>query len=888
MFLSMALRNVSRRKIRSLITIIAIAISSSLYVSLDLLNTGVTYTAIEAYTDYIGDFDILVRGSQKIQFFNATNVSNVIESIEHVEVAAPRLILGSIAEVNLSRSRVFLVGIDVEKDNNIGELKLVEGSNSLDFYNSCLVVDSLAVKLNIHQGDVLRFYFNNFSGSLNIVNVQVSGIVKQVGKLPVDMTTVVFFNLYFLQEIFGEPDLANFVFVKLSNLNYDNVESAIRVMRDVARSIQNVLGLNYNVQTVKATMLYNLEESIQSFVSLLMIFATVSILMSIILVFSTINMNFNERVREIGIIKAIGGGNLQIFTSFQIESLTLGLGGSTLGLIIGTLIYENFLIKFFLPRKIFTNGGLYITVNTVGIAVILGLSSSLIGGLYPSIKALRVPPAEAISPLVRRVKFLEKVRKIMNPETPNYAVVGLGLVIFGIMSFLIAFLPVISFFGSTVQIFLSFFVMLTLSLIGVILIFMGLLPLIVKHIDKILKIPPRLSLILAKVNIVRERRRSILVFFMIALAIASILLIGYSMGTQKNTIITNVRVTQGADIVVYSDSPIPLNYTNILKDIEGIKGVVPVSNPLTVKVGDIIMWSTSSVNMFAVYPLEYYNYSYFKDYGGKGTINDFISLASNYTVIISTGLAKKLDLNVGDKLRLDLGSKTVLLDIVGVENLAPGFHFTRFEQKAIQTDILVSFETLKLIQGIEPVVSKFLIDLEDSGNSSFVADAIDELLGSNYDIQIVSTSTVIKNAVSNVSQLGTILSFLLYFAVVIAILGHITFITTSLYERTWEMGILRSMGGSLRQIIEIYIMETLLLALLAYLAGTFSATIVYMEMNWSNNLISEYEIPLMMPLEHLVLSLITISIPACIVTFMLVRKFASRDVSELIRKATEI
>jgi len=106
-----------------------------------------------------------------------------------------------------------------------------------------------------------------------------------------------------------------------------------------------------------------------------------------------------ERTREIGLLKTIGMKSDEIRTLFLNESMFMGLvggiGGVILGLILGTLV--SIVISIFS----FTKGGEFIMINVLPwyMFIILPLVSSIVGyltGLYPSNRAVKIPPLDAI------------------------------------------------------------------------------------------------------------------------------------------------------------------------------------------------------------------------------------------------------------------------------------------------------------------------------------------------------------------------------------------------------------------------------------------------------------------------------------------------------------
>jgi len=94
----------------------------------------------------------------------------------------------------------------------------------------------------------------------------------------------------------------------------------------------------------------------------------------------------NERIREIGVYKALGSSNAIVFFQFFLESVLLALAGGTLGVLIGNLLLN----LPFLPWKGVVLPADY--VITIGSAIAAGLMA----GLLPAVVAARFSPARSI------------------------------------------------------------------------------------------------------------------------------------------------------------------------------------------------------------------------------------------------------------------------------------------------------------------------------------------------------------------------------------------------------------------------------------------------------------------------------------------------------------
>ena len=122
--------------------------------------------------------------------------------------------------------------------------------------------------------------------------------------------------------------------------------------------------------------------------------ATVSLLVGGIGLLSVLIISVNERLREIGIRKAVGAEDRAIFQQFIIESVTISTVGGLIGVALGAGLCK--LITFGAQAA-----GQDIVIPVSGMGVALGLGFAIIVGflfgLYPAAKASRLDPIEAIS-----------------------------------------------------------------------------------------------------------------------------------------------------------------------------------------------------------------------------------------------------------------------------------------------------------------------------------------------------------------------------------------------------------------------------------------------------------------------------------------------------------
>jgi putative ABC transport system permease protein len=116
--------------------------------------------------------------------------------------------------------------------------------------------------------------------------------------------------------------------------------------------------------------------------------AAISLLVGGIGIMNIMLVAVNERVREIGVRKAIGAKRSDIVLQFLVESMMISLIGGVLGIIIGIL--GAFLIMWAIK------GTLIIAVWAVVLATVVSAAVGIFFGVYPAMRAAALDPVEAL------------------------------------------------------------------------------------------------------------------------------------------------------------------------------------------------------------------------------------------------------------------------------------------------------------------------------------------------------------------------------------------------------------------------------------------------------------------------------------------------------------
>ncbi len=170
-------------------------------------------------------------------------------------------------------------------------------------------------------------------------------------------------------------------------------EALGRVQAEIAASLSvahHGVG-DYKVQNIAQEMVKQrdeVEKIVLNWQVVLGSIAGISLLVGGIGLLSVMIISIGERLYEIGMRKAIGATDLEIFLQFMAESITLALTGAAVGVGLGLIAVK--LLEGFFPSGLPIDWG--------GVALAVGVAASLgIGfGLYPAIKASRLAPVEAM------------------------------------------------------------------------------------------------------------------------------------------------------------------------------------------------------------------------------------------------------------------------------------------------------------------------------------------------------------------------------------------------------------------------------------------------------------------------------------------------------------
>ena len=318
--------------------------------------------------------------------------SDALERISYVQSSVGRIIAILPVDFNEKEELVYFVSIpDGEKR------KLIEETSDLKIGNGRLLKDGDKNKIILgynFASDKNQFNKKIIVGSRVIVKGQifeVTGILKKRGSFIVD--NAAFMNEDPLREITGNKERVDVIGVKVKSKEVmeqakNEVEKVLRKRRDVKEGEED-----FTVQTPQAA-LANLNQVLTGVQIFIVIVASISIFVGALGIINTMLTAVLERRSQIGIMKAIGARNQDIFMLFLIESGILGLIGGLIGIILGTA--ASYFGTLGINSFVGSSASPQINIWLIASALIGCFIIGAVSGIVPAMRAARQKPVDAL------------------------------------------------------------------------------------------------------------------------------------------------------------------------------------------------------------------------------------------------------------------------------------------------------------------------------------------------------------------------------------------------------------------------------------------------------------------------------------------------------------
>jgi ABC-type lipoprotein release transport system permease subunit len=399
---SIAWRNVWRHKLRSSVILSAVAIGICAGVFSWAFYTGMmnqrveTAIATESSNIQIHQPGYLEDPEIKKFLVHGYELTGEISRLPGIKGVSGRILANAMATSAEQGTGVIVVGIDPEKDKKVTNIysKITKG-NYLENsgHNPVIIGKKLAQKLKVKERSKIILTLQQTDGTLTKAQFRVAGIY--------DITN----NVYEEMNIFvNAKDLSELL--QLQSGVYQEI--AVKVT-DNAKEMEtfDLLRTKYPALDVKSWRELMPEVSVaEESIDISMIIFMIVILAGLSLaIVNTMLMAVLERIKEIGMLMAIGMNRKRIFRMILLETTFLTFTGTAIGIVIavllsaffhhtgidismGTEVYESLGYDSFIYPVLSPKIVIYVTFMVI--------LASILSAIYPALKALRLKPADAI------------------------------------------------------------------------------------------------------------------------------------------------------------------------------------------------------------------------------------------------------------------------------------------------------------------------------------------------------------------------------------------------------------------------------------------------------------------------------------------------------------
>lgn len=387
---TLVLKDISRRKTKLGLAVLSVVVAAAAIVAVVTTFSAATDGLYEESNKFGANIIVrpevttipLVAGSTSIgslstgdNYIEESEIPKIytIKNNSNLAVVAPRLY----GVAKLEDSNVVVMGVDPEKEKTLKPWWKIQGhwmaANTFETSErtEVMIGSDIAGPLGLKEGSPIALSHDNIS-----IEAQVAGVIESTGG---NEDGYVILPLVASQHLLSKEGKVSSLEVR-ALCNNCPVEEMSRQIEEVLPGLE-ARSMSQIVETEMAVVEHT--ESSATAVSI------ITLLVSMLTVASTMLASVNEKLKEIGIMRAVGASDMQVVSMLLFEGAVIGVVGGSIGFAMGTAassIVAPMLVSVSPPPM------WDILPIVIGICIITGMIASII----PAKKALTVDPADVL------------------------------------------------------------------------------------------------------------------------------------------------------------------------------------------------------------------------------------------------------------------------------------------------------------------------------------------------------------------------------------------------------------------------------------------------------------------------------------------------------------
>jgi len=663
-----------------------------------------------------------------------------------------------------------LIGVDPEAAQSLHAYLVQNPGRFLqaDDPNAAVISQTLADAYGVELGDTIKVPSVNGTATLTVVGILPPRTVPGNEEVLVALAQA--------QAMTGQAGQVNTIEVALTSM-----DETLR--NQTVASIESALGSEYQVGAIQSGS--EMFASIKLGQAAFNMFGVLALFMGGFIIFNTFRTVVAERRRDIGMLRALGAKRSTITCMILVEGLLQGLIGSGLGLLLGYLFGAGIVVLVQQPINQFihlTMGKPVVSPTLVVTSILLGVGITVLSGLIPASNASKVTPMDALRPSVAEVEYKRRAG--------GGFIAGLVMIGLALLALASGNMGLISLGG-------------LLFLIGLILVAPALLRPIAFVFGRLtaLLYARQGTGDLAQGNLTRQPSRVTITASATMIGLAIVVALG-GMSTSLNGMMSSLlHKSLGSDYLFVppsvsvwgSDMGSGSDFTSRLQAIPGVDDI------------STLRFSGSMVNGQAVSLLGINPETYPKVSGldfKQGDESAYAALANGRNMIVNGAFLMTLPVKVGYTVELatpngpqtytivaiasDLLNAKVVTAFISQANLAADFGRT--------DDVFIQ------------------LNLKPGVNLASVDSQIKAVAADYPQFTVIAGKSYIDQMLQLLNAVFAGMYFILAFLAFPSLIAMLNTLAINVLERTREIGMIRAVGGTRKQVRRMVVTEALLLA----------------------------------------------------------------------------
>ncbi|HEU4462360.1 MAG TPA: FtsX-like permease family protein [Solirubrobacterales bacterium] len=526
----------------------------------------------------------------------------------------------------------------------------------------------------------------------------------------------------------------------------------------------------------------------------LLVFGFIAVFVGSFLIFNTFSITVAQRISEFGMLRTLGASRRQILTTVMVEAVAIGLLGALLGIAGGFLIAKAINELFIAFGIDLPTTSLVLEARTVIVSLFVGVLVTLASSLIPALRSTRVPPIAALHSF--RPAPTRKRRLAYLALSALLGVAGLAMVLYGLFGSGSAGTRAGLMGGGAVAI------VFAVSLFS---------PRLVPPLAVVAGWPlerlRRLTGRLARENAQRNPSRTAVTAAALMIGVALVAFVTVFAAGLKSTVAQVVDENFAGGLIIQNTdgfSPIPHGTAKAAEQVPGVALVATIRGAEAKVLERQGPGGQTRVNAPSPDIGQTVNIEWEK--GGPRALRNL----TDSQAIVSDDFAGKYDLDVGDRFQLLTQTRaTPTFRVVG-----------EFDSKlGVLGNVLVTQNVMARDFDQTQDLTDF-VKVEEGASADQVQALLTAGVEAKFPVaEVLDQEELKESREEQINQLVSLVYALLAFAVIISLFGIANTLALSIHERTRELGMLRAIGMSRRQVRTMIRYEAVITALIGGILG---------------------------------------------------------------------